>query len=382
LKSPWWRVSRSAGAIVLYSRLQLLEIVMLVRNRISLVVLSLAAGLASASPGYAEYRVTIVGPANSQPTAINAAGAVVGIVPTGTLTYRSFVNYGSGVINLNLPGSTSNIAVGINDKGEVLGNWTTSAGQARGYVYSRGSFRQLNGVGGRPTRYVDINNAGYILAAATPPTTDPAGANPLAYLRAPNGSYRNIGALPYPNPTTQPEALNNRNQVTGESGTLILPEIPFYAFVWTNGVIRQLGSFGATPNYGLDINDRGQVAGYTSTATFREALATIWTHGRPQLIDTRPAGAYRFSTAQAINNHGHVVGNSNNLGPYVYRGRRMESLNALIDRRSGWNISFSRGINDAGQIVADGFRNGVQYAVRLDLIRPHALGAAPVEADD
>ncbi|MDN4061378.1 HAF repeat-containing protein [Massilia sp. YIM B02769] len=355
---------------------------MLVRNRISLVVLSLAAGLASASPGYAEYRVTIVGPANSRPTAINAAGAVTSIISTGTLTYRSFVNYGRGVVNLNLPGSTSNIAVGINDKGDVLGNWTTSTDQARGYVYSRGSFRQLNAVRGQPTRYVDINNAGYILATSTPPTTDPAGANPRGYLRAPNGSYRDIGTLPYPNPTTQPEALNNRNQVTGESGSLFAPEIPFYAFVWNNGVIRQLGSFGNTPNYGLDINDRGQVAGYTSTETFREALATVWTHGRPQLIDTRPAGDYRFSTAQAINNHGHVVGNSNHLGPFIYRGKRMESLNTLIDRRSGWTVDFSRGINDAGQIIADASRGGVGYAVRLDLIRPHALGAAPVEADD
>jgi len=108
----------------------------------------------------------------------------------------------------------------------------------------------------------------------------------------------------------------------------------------------------------------------------------VWTNGRPVLIDTRPAGDYRFSTAQAINNHGHVVGNSNHLGSFVYRGRRMESLNALIDPRSGWNISFARGINDAGQIIADGARGGVQYAVRLDLIRPHALGVAPVATDD
>jgi len=357
---------------------------MFARNRLSLLPLllsSLAAGLAQASPGYAEYRVTIVGPANSQPTDINAAGAVVGIVPTGTLTYRSFVNYGKGPIGLNLSGASSNVAVAINDKGEILGNWTTSAGQTRGYVYYRGSFRQINGPGGGPARYVDLNNAGYILAAASPPTTDPTGSNPRGYLRAPNGTYRDIGTLPYENPTTQPEALNNRNQVTGESGSLFSPEIPFHAFVWREGVMRQLGDFGYTPNYGLDINDRGQVAGYTSTETFREALATVWTHGRPTLIDTRPAGDYRFSTAQAINNHGHVVGNSNHLGAFVYRGKRLESLNALIDRKSGWNITFSRGINDAGQIVADGVRGGVQYAVRLDLIRPHALRAARVEVD-
>jgi uncharacterized membrane protein len=186
----------------------------------------------------------------------------------------------------------------------------------------------------------------------------------------------------YPNPTTQVEALNNRNQVTGESGELILPEIQFHAFVWSKGVTRQLGDFGYAPNDGLDINDRGQVAGYTSTPTFREALATVWTHGRPTLIDTRPASSYRFSSAEGINNHGHVVGNANQIGPFVYRGRRMESLNALIDPKSGWNITFSRAINDAGQIAADAVRNGVQYAVRLDLIHPHALGTPLIEADD
>lgn len=357
---------------------------MFVRNRISLAslfLLSFAAGMANASPGYAEYRVTVVGPAGSRPSGINAAGAVVGNVQAGTLTYRSFVNYGKGPIGLNLPGATSNIAVAINDKGEILGNWTTATGQARGYVYYRGSFRQLSGPRGGPARYVDINNAGYILAAASPPTTDPAGSNPRAYLRAPNGKYRDIGALPYDNPTTQPEALNNRNQITGESGSLFAPEIPFYAFVWRDGAIRQLGDFGYTPSYGLDINDRGQVAGYTSTETFREALATVWTHGRPTLLDTRPAGDYRFSTAQAINNHGHVVGNSDHLGAFVYRGKRLESLNALIDRKSGWSINFSRGINDAGQIIADASRGGVGYAVRLDLIRPHALGAARVDEE-
>ena len=357
---------------------------MQVRNRTALLLLSLTFGLAHASPGYAEYRVTIVGPAGSQPTDINAAGAVVGIVPTGTLTYRSFVNYGRGAFGLNLPGATSNAAVAINDKGEVLGNWTNAAGQPRGYVYYRGSFRQLNGVGGRPARYVDINNAGYILASSSPPSTDPGGTNPHGYLLAPNGKYQDIGTLPYDNPTTQPEALNNRNQVTGESGTQLSPEIPFYAFIWKKGVMRQLGDFGYTPNYGLDINDRGEVAGYTSTETFREAIATVYRHGRAIRIDTRAPSAdlFRFSVGQAINNHGHVVGTSDHLGAFIWRGKRMQSLNALIDPKSGWNITFPRAMNDAGQIAADGVRNGVQYAVRLDLIRPHALGAARVEVDE
>jgi uncharacterized membrane protein len=153
--------------------------------------------------------------------------------------------------------------------------------------------------------------------------------------------------------------------------------MPFYAFLWSRGAMRNLGSIGYTPNYGLTINDRGQVAGYVATETFREALATIFSNGRVIRIDTRPASAnpFRFSVGQAINNHGHVVGSSDHLGAYVYRGKRMESLNALVDPKSGWSVYFPRAINDAGQIVASGVRGGVSYAVRLDLIRPHALGA-------
>lgn len=37
------------------------------------------------------------------------------------------------------------------------------------------------------------------------------------------------------------------------------------------------------------------------------------------------------------------------LGPFIWRGRRMESLIALIDRRPGWNVGFVRGINNAGR---------------------------------
>ena len=138
---------------------------MLVRHRLPLLLLALAAGLASAHPRYAEYRVTIVGPAGSSPTAINSAGAVVGNIS----------------------------AVGINDKGQVLSNWTTTGGQQRGYIYYQGKARDIGTVpGSTSTFFVDINNAGYIAAS-----TGGAG-----YLRSPNGSYRNIGALPFPDAVT------------------------------------------------------------------------------------------------------------------------------------------------------------------------------------
>lgn len=275
-------------------------------SRMSLLLLSFTLGLANAAPAYPEYRVTIVAPAGSDPTDMNQAGAVVGFTPTGDTSSRAFVNYGHGPRDLGLLGGTSNRAAAINDKGEVLGNWRTSAGQVRGYVYYRGSFRLLNPIPGRLTSYVDINNAGYILAHGSLP----AGDGPLTYLRAPNGSYRNIGTLPFENAITQGEALNNRNQVTGESGTFILPEIPYHAFIWSRGAMRQLDDYGDTPNYGLDINDRGQVTGTAAVSGgIHSRVATLYSNGRLIDIDRRPATAERFSTGQALNNHGHVVGN-------------------------------------------------------------------------
>lgn len=60
----------------------------------------------------------------------------------------------------------------------------------------------------------------------------------------------------------------------------------------------------------------------------------------------------------------------------------MESLNALVDPRLGWNIRFPQAINDAGQIAATAERGGVQYAVRLDLIRKSAESAPQMEEYD
>lgn len=351
-------------------------------SRLCLLLLSLSLAVAANAAPYAEYRVTIVGPANSWPIDINQAGAVVGLNwLSGSNYYRSWVNYGTSVKDLGLLGGISNVVAAINDQGEVLGNWTTSDGQQRGYVYHRGGFRHLAGVNGRPTTYLDINNAGYILASSNLPATPPDTGAARRYLRAPNGSYRDLGAPAFPDLVLRLNVLNNRNQVAGSAAPAYLPEIPFNVFFWNKGVLRQIDSFGHTPNVAADINDCGQIAGYTSTESFREALATVWTNGRPKRIDTRPSSQYRYSTAEGINNHGHVVGTSDHLGFYVYRGKRMESLNALIAPNSGWKIDAVRAINDAGQIAARGVLNGVAYAVRLDLLRPHALGAPPIAPD-
>jgi probable HAF family extracellular repeat protein len=360
-----------------------LEIVMQARHRISLFLLSLTLAVANAAlAAYPEYRVTIVGPPNSAPTDINNAGVVVGTYPFTPGVTHGFLNRGKGLVDLGALGGTSSDAQAINDRGEVLGNWITAGGQQRGYVYRYGKQRDIGIIPGRPTTYIDINNSGYILALGG--SADPSVASLRSFLRTPYGKFRDIGNLPADNPITQAAALNNRNQITGQSGPFLPPDPPLRAFIWTKGVIRDLGDLGGEPNNGLAINDHGQITGYAAvTGVVHAQVAILYSNGRLIAIDRRPATVpNRFSSGEGINNHGHIVGSSDHLSGFIYRGRHMESLNSLIDPRLGWNIAFPRAINDAGQIAALAFRNGVQYAVRLDLIRPSALSAPDLEGDD
>lgn len=85
--------------------------------RISLFLLSLTLSAAGAAHAAPEYRVTIVGPANSEARDINRAGVVVGTYPVSSSATHGFINRGKGLIDLGALGGSSSNAVAINDKG-------------------------------------------------------------------------------------------------------------------------------------------------------------------------------------------------------------------------------------------------------------------------
>ncbi|WP_306395195.1 HAF repeat-containing protein [Telluria beijingensis] len=352
------------------------------RHRLSLVLMSFT--LAGAASAYPEYKVTVVGPANSTATDINSAGVVVGYYQYAPSVNHAFLNRGKGLVDLGTLKGTDSIAVAINDKGQVLGHWSSGPGTQRGFLYDCARIRDLGTIGGRSTNWHDINNAGYIaVSAVDAPLND----GTTSYLRAPGGALTALGDLPNDFPDAPPltfgQALNNKNQVAGESGPLTFPDQPLHAFIWTKGKLRDLGSLGQEPMGAQAINDRGQATGYASVqGGFRNRVAFYYSRGHLVDIDGRPASEERFSDGTGINNRGHIVGSSNHLSGFIWRGKKMQSLNALINPALGWDIRDPQAINDAGQIAANAFRNGVRYAVRLDLIKPHVDAVAPAEHDE
>lgn len=347
---------------------------------LSRILLCLAFGAANAAWAHPEYRLTVMGPANSSAAGINNDGVVIGTYPFSNTANHGFLNRGKDLVDLGTLGGSASAAVAINDKGQVLGHWISAAGQQRGFIYDAGKQRDIGVLPGRITYYTGINNDGYITAYG--PLRDNYD-NQRSFLRAPNGSLTDLGSLPYEKAITFAYALNNGNKVVGASGPLEFPEQPLRAFIWSKGTIRDLGDFGGFPNYAQAINDCGQVTGSMTVAGgFHTRIAFLYSKGRLTDIDGRPAAVERDSGGTGINRHGHIVGTSNHLSGFVYRGRRMESLNALIEPKARWNIRFPAAINDAGQIAATAERNGVQYAVRLDLIRAHLQRAPDPEPGD
>jgi probable HAF family extracellular repeat protein len=61
---------------------------------------------------------------------------------------------------------------------------------------------------------------------------------------------------------------------------------------------------------------------------------------------------YDPSVAEAINNSGVVVGESDNHA-FIYTGGKLQDLNKLIPSGSGWVLTEATGINDTGQIVCN-----------------------------
>ena len=141
-----------------------------------------------------------------------------------------------------------------------------------------------------------------------------------------------------------------------------------HAFVYRNGTMADLGTFGGPYSGAGGINDSGQVVGYAdidsnSSHAFLDSsgiMTDLGTLGGPD------------SAANGINASGQVVGyaniSSNSSHAFFYTtGTGLLDLNSLISPSSGWTLTTATAINDNGWIVGNGFYNGTS---RMFLLTP------------
>lgn len=136
--------------------------------------------------------------------------------------------------------------------------------------------------------------------------------------------------------------------------------------------VTDLGTLGGIGSGALGINNSGQIVGIAAINDGNFPHAFLYSGGR--MTDLGTLGGSN-SEAYGINASGEVVGLSytadNAQRAFLYSGANMTDLNSLIDPRSGWTLSNASGINDSGQIAANGYHPTVgRRALLLSPIAP------------
>lgn len=292
-------------------------------------------------------------PAGASINDINNNGDITGTLSGSKGAYLTKNGVVNNFIQLS-PGSSGSVgAVNINNAGQVAGvSGTGSMFHGTGsYLYSNGTTSSVN-IASPNVDADGLNDQGVIVGAAydafnaTPSKAFSWQDGVTTYL----GSLRTTSGLNSSNAT----AVNNSGSVVGYS---YANDGLLHAFLYQNGTMQQIAP-GNTGAFG--INDQGQiVGGWTGSA---RSNAFIYTNGVIQELGTLGTAGSR---ALDINNHGQVIGDyyggtGFTTKPFYYQNGTMYDLESLLDSSAGWNLQHVSAINDSGQIVGYGLLNGVQ----------------------
>lgn len=148
-----------------------------------------------------------------------------------------------------------------------------------------------------------------------------------------DGAVTDLGTLGGPNSSVQWPGLSNSGWVAGiaETGAIdalgedwscsaFFPTVTHHVcrgFVWRDGAMRELPTFGGTNGFATEVNDRGQVVGWAETPVHDPTCnapqvlqfrAAIWDAQRGTMRQLRPLPGDSTSAATAINDSGEAVG--------------------------------------------------------------------------
>jgi probable HAF family extracellular repeat protein len=335
--------------------------------RVPVFVLLLACGNPAALA--AEFTVKDLGTLGgtfSFASGLNESGEVVGDSSTASSgLFRVFVFTGGSMKNLGTLGGAQSMVFGfgINAFGAAVGEFDTGPNTGtRGFLHDGAAMIDIGNLGGSGgisfTRAQGINAAGKVVGSS--PTTS---FRTHAFVWS-NGMMTDLGTLG--GSDSAATAINEAGQIVGSADTAAGQH---HAFLWSAAAMTDLGTLGGSGSIAAAINSAGQVVGAADT-TAGERHAFLWSGGAMMHLGT--LGGKR-SFAKAINSAGVIVGDSTLAGDeatthgFIHRNGVMTDLNALVP--PGITISSASGINSAGQIAATGIMPGFSD--------PHALLLSP-----
>ncbi|NVK23204.1 MAG: DUF3466 family protein [Kangiellaceae bacterium] len=365
-------------------------------------ILASSIAFASAATLAAPYEVIDLGNLGGDQSvayAINEAGQVVGTA-NGPVTdsVREFTSHAVLFADVNVDLGTLNEgirseALDINELGQAVGysnvittvetdNGTVISDNEFAVIFSAGSVTQLPDFEGLTnTRLFAINENGITVGTGLLDVDPNDSVNPInrAFVYNSNSQeYKLIDPLTNePNRRSFLVAINDQNEAIGYSEVDVDGATFLKAFVYdyADDVILELPANSINVTYAADINNNGEVVGsvfHSSNSTNRVAYYFNKEDASTSLIEL---GFFddRFndSRANAINNNGTIVGTALVSVPtnkiynaFIFKDD-LQNLNDLIACDTGWQLVNATDINDSGEIVGYGSKDGEVRAFKL-----------------
>ncbi len=306
------------------------------------IALSLASPALSQEYRYAMFLIDSAPRKSSTAYSINDAGVVVGYF-VDEQTYMRAALWREGVLSDLDPQAPccDNIAAAINENGDIAGQRSEEGAVL---WLADGQRIQLGSLGGRWLAQAnDINDSRQIVGDSSAPPDD----YPHPFIWE-NGVMRDLGT--FGGPRGKALAINNFGSVVG------MAEIPGTydrAFLWEGGDLTQLDMLLDGNNcVATDINDAGLIVGSSETHN-HFWYAVKWVD--QQLVVIHDDSVAWQSGASAVNNSGVIVGtmtlNSDAVVGYVMEDNHMVNLNTLIPPAARREIGSAVDINDQGAII-------------------------------
>jgi len=268
-----------------------------------------------------------------------------------------------------LPSKEESVPAAINNQGLVTGTSIAEASGEAAFRYNPNNPALMEDIGhsarGHISRGFGINNLGAVVGDSVVPGSSVAD-SPIRHATLfSNGSVSDLGTL-QKQTFSRANDINGFNQVVGFSGP-ILDSPKSRAFFWSKptGMI-DLGTLGGAHAQAFAINDSGFITGNSQVSS--SAAATGATHAflSPSPLAAGPMGMRdlgtlggSFSYGMAINGKNHVVGYStinkvdSRVRAFLYDGSGMKNLGSLAPNSSNplEDQSFALGINNSNLVV-------------------------------
>jgi probable HAF family extracellular repeat protein len=215
-------------------------------------------------------------------------------------------------------GGIFSFASTINNKGQVVGNSSTSSGTSHAFVLSDGNITDLG----------TLNNQKFSNATS----------------------------------------INNRGQIVGYSAN---DDSASQCVLWEDLKIK--ATFGGEYSHCFPyaINNAGQVVG-SGSSDQGVTRAFLWEKGKDKSQDLGTLGG-KSTYARGINNTGKVVGTSDSYSgkprAFLWVKGKLFDLNNFLPKNSGWELTGASAMNNKGQIVGTGTFNGQPRAFLLTPVR-------------